>query len=96
MRRSHILPPALTLTALVAASPPASRRITLARPALGVYVAALAATAVACSRRARLADAGTVPLVLAVMHLAWGAGFLVGAARFGPPVAAILRLPLQR
>jgi len=27
-----------------------------------------------------------------VMHLSWGAGFLVGSMRFGPPIAALARL----
>lgn len=94
MRRSHILPPALVLTALVAASPAAARRLRPARPAIGIYAAALAATAADCARRAPVRDALTVPIVLAVMHLAWGAGFLVGSVRFGPPVAAILRAAL--
>ena len=40
-------------------------------------------------------DAAWVPVVFAVMHLAWGAGFLTGCARFGVPVAA-LRSTLQR
>jgi hypothetical protein len=26
------------------------------------------------------------------MHVSWGAGFLAGALRFGPPVAALRRL----
>jgi hypothetical protein len=26
------------------------------------------------------------------MHLPWGAGFLVGCARFGPPLAALARI----
>ncbi len=37
-------------------------------------------------RRAEPADAASLPLVFATMHLAWGLGFLVGCVRFGPPL----------
>jgi hypothetical protein len=29
--------------------------------------------------------------VLAIMHLTWGAGFVSGSIRFGPPVEALMR-----
>ena len=37
-------------------------------------------------------DRGALPLVFATMHASWGAGFLAGAARFGPPLAAVRAL----
>ena len=37
------------------------------------------------------------PAVFAVMHLAWGFGFLSGCVRFGPPLAGVARaLGLRR
>jgi glycosyltransferase involved in cell wall biosynthesis len=97
MRRSQVLPPALVLTALVAASPAASHGpARVARPALVAYAAALLASAASVARRASLADAAAVPLVLAVMHSAWGCGFLSGACRFGVPLAALAGLGSKR
>jgi cellulose synthase/poly-beta-1,6-N-acetylglucosamine synthase-like glycosyltransferase len=88
MRRSQVLPPGVVLTAAAAAVPGPQRR--LARLGLGVYAVALVGTAArAAAAGGRPDDAATLPLVFATMHLAWGAGFLVGSARFGPPVKAI-------
>jgi glycosyltransferase involved in cell wall biosynthesis len=90
MRRSHLLPPALTIT-LGAALLPKGRVRRVARLGIAAYVAALLATA-ASRRRAGARDAGSLPLVLATMHLSWGVGFLVGARRFGPPLRALVLL----
>jgi succinoglycan biosynthesis protein ExoA len=87
MRRSLWLPPALVVTAAAAAVMPRPLR-RLARAGLGVYGAAL----LAASARAEVAapsDRAALPLVLATMHASWGAGFLAGAARFGPPLGAL-------
>ena len=43
--------------------------------------------------------AARVPAALAIMHLSWGAGFVAGSVRFGPPVRAVgnsARTALQR
>jgi succinoglycan biosynthesis protein ExoA len=91
MRRSHLVPPALAATALVAMLP-AQRASRGPRLALAAYVGALLATAF--SRvSAGFRDAATLPAVLATMHLAWGLGFLVGCVRFGPPLRAVAMLP---
>lgn len=96
MRRSHVLAPGVVLAAVAAMLPGPQR--TPARIGTGAWATALAATGAHVARHgAGPGDAAAVPVVLATMHLAWGAGFLVGAARFGPPVAALLRLAgLQR
>ena len=88
MRRSHLLPPALAVTAVaaVAAPRPASR---LARLSLGVYAVALAATGASQARTAQPRDAAGIVLALATMHLSWGFGFLAGCLRFGPPLRAV-------
>jgi succinoglycan biosynthesis protein ExoA len=91
MRRSHVLPPSLAATLLVA--PIAPRRVSrFARLALATYVAALLGTAVSRAG-AGLRDAASLPAVLATMHLTWGFGFLLGCVRFGPPLRALAMLP---
>src|SRR5207249_644857 len=76
MRRSHLLPPALTV-ALPTTLLPRRGVSALARAGLAAYLAASAATAVSRRRRGTR-DACSLPLVLATMHLSWGLGFLVG------------------
>jgi GT2 family glycosyltransferase len=88
MRRSHLIAPALVVTAAVAAVP--GRLGRPARAGCGVYLAALAVTGLRAARRApRPADAALVPAVLMTMHGAHGVGELMGAARYGPPWAAL-------
>lgn len=94
MRRSHVLPPALVVAAAVALAPAHPARP--ARAGLVVYVVALLATALSCLGRARPRAALSVPLILVTMHFAWGAGFILGSARFGPPVAALASLARLR
>ena len=90
MRRSHVLPPAATLSVLLMLLPGRAGR--LARMSLGAYSLGLMWVSAGTLRRARPGDAASLPLVFGVMHFAWGLGFLVGCARFGPPVAALRRL----
>jgi succinoglycan biosynthesis protein ExoA len=89
MRRSHLLPPALVLSAAAAvASPRLVRRP--ARAGLGVYALALAGTGVRAVADAEdPADAALVPAVLAAMHLGNGVGVIRGVLRNGPPLAAL-------
>jgi succinoglycan biosynthesis protein ExoA len=96
LRRSHVLIPGMVLTAAVAVLAPRPLR-RLARLAMLVYMAAIAAESARIARRAGSegtdpVDAATLPAVFATMHSAWGAGFLAGSARFGPPLAALARL----
>lgn len=81
MRPSHLLPPAVAVTAAAA---PLSR---LARLGLGAYAGALGVTA--ARARAQPRDAATLPLVYATMHLSYGFGLLAGMVRDGVPVAAL-------
>lgn len=90
MRRSHVLAPGMAACmALVLLPGPAGRP---ARMGLLLYGIGVIGASAATLRRARPADAASLPLVLCVMHGAWGFGFLAGCARFGPPVAALRRL----
>jgi succinoglycan biosynthesis protein ExoA len=90
LRRANLLPPGLAVALLVApvAPRPVSRA---ARAGLATYALALVAAAVAGARRGSATDAATLPVVLCVMHLSWGLGFLVGSVRFGLPLAALAR-----
>lgn len=91
MRRSHLAPP-LLLTAMVAALVP-GRWGRPFRVVVAVYACALVGAGVRAAGRAESrADAVRVPVLLAAMHLPWAAGFFVGSARFGPPLAAVMRL----
>lgn len=90
MRRSHVLAPGAALCMLLVLLP--GRAVRPARMALLLYGISLIGVSAGSVRRARPADAASLPLVLGVMHFAWGLGFLAGCVRFGPPVAAIRRL----
>ena len=90
MRRSHLIPPALT--AVAAASVIAPRPLArIARPVLAAYALCLIGEAARQASRGRRTDAALLPAVLATMHFSWGAGFLLGCVKFGPPVDAIKR-----
>jgi len=82
LRRTHLLPPAVVATLAVALLPLGPLR-RLAWLGAGLYLAALLAAAGAEARRASPRDVALLPPVLAVMHLSWGLGFLVGWMRFG-------------
>jgi hypothetical protein len=88
MRRSHLMPPSLVATAAAAIAAP--RRVRRgARLAVGAYASVLLAAGLRAAREAEHpAEALLVPVVLAVMHLAHGAGSITGAIRRGPPLAA--------
>jgi glycosyltransferase involved in cell wall biosynthesis len=90
MRRSHVVAPALVLTVTAAVVAPQPLR-TVARAGVAVYVLALLGESARLGLREREPGAVYLPLVLSTMHLAWGAGFIAGSARFGPPVEAVLR-----
>jgi succinoglycan biosynthesis protein ExoA len=89
MRRSHLLSPALVLDAVLALVGP--RRIRrLARLGLSLYTGALTADGLRSLPRAKpRSDALLVPVVLAVMHFAFGVGTFLGAKRNGVPGAAL-------
>jgi len=83
MRRSHVLPPGVVVTALLAALPGRAGRPF--RVGAAAYLAALVATTAKAASGAEedLAVVLAMPAVLLTMHACWGAGFIVGAARFG-------------
>ena len=93
LRRSHILPPGVVLVTACAllAPPQASRRARRGLTAYGVALAVGTAQA-AAAERAKIRDWAWLPVVFVTMHLSWGAGFLFGCLRFGPPLGALANL----
>ena len=89
MRRSHLLPPALVLLAAAAGCGPRRTRRP-ARLGLCAYVGHLVVEGARLLPRAQpRSDALLVPVVLTVMHAAFGVGALVGVGRSGVPMAAL-------
>ena len=87
-RRSHLLPPAVTLVVGAALLP--VRGSAPVRVAAGVYATILVGESARIAiRSGHGRQAAWLPAVFAAMHLSWGAGFLVGSARFGLPLAAV-------
>ena len=94
MRRSHLLPIGLVAVAAMAASRgPAGRG---ARGALLLYCLAVAAATVRATPGEQPGDRLGVAAAIVSMHGAWGSGFLLGSARFGPPLAALASLAGRR
>jgi succinoglycan biosynthesis protein ExoA len=93
MRRPHVVAPGILITLVACIVGPRAIRLA-ARAAIGSYVAALLLVTARAARdgetdRSRLVR---MPVVLAIMHVAWGAGFFAASARFGPPFQALRRL----
>ncbi len=88
LRRLHLAPPALIGVLAMAGAGPRPLRLPARLVASG-YAAGLAAATLAGARRAAPSDAAALPLVLAIMHLSWGLGFLGGMLRFGPPAQGL-------
>jgi hypothetical protein len=90
MRRSHLLPIALVTTAMAAPSGGPIGRA--ARVAMSLYGAVVAASTIRVTPHERLDERLGVAGALVVIHCTWGAGFLVGCVRFGPPLKAVAGL----
>lgn len=88
LRRSNMLPPGVVLTIGAALAAPGLLR-PVARAGVGAYAGAVLVTCARLARAAGWRDAIALPAVFATMHLSWGAGFLVGCARFGVPAVAV-------
>lgn len=89
MRRSHLLAPSLVACIVTAVAAPRPLR-RLARSGLVVYAVTILGAGMGARQDAiKPGDALLVPLVLATMHVAHGAGSWRGALRHGVPVAAV-------
>ncbi|MBV9213971.1 MAG: glycosyltransferase [Actinobacteria bacterium] len=90
LERRQLFAPALAIVLVAAAAAPTPLR-RLARASLGAYAALILVTSARAMPEAGPRDAASLPAIFAVMHLAWGFGFLSGSVRFGPPLAALAR-----
>ena len=90
-RRSHVMAPGVAAAIPVALVGPRPAR-KLARAGLGAYAGALCAIAARATKQASAADAATLPLVAAVMHVSWGGGYLWHSVRHGPPLKALAQM----
>jgi glycosyltransferase involved in cell wall biosynthesis len=94
MRRSHVLAPGLVVV-LALSCLTRGRASWPFRAGVAAYVLAVLGVSASEAKPGRRADAASLPLVFATMHVAWGLGFIAGSARFGPPLEAV-RLLLGR
>jgi hypothetical protein len=96
MRVSHLLAPAIVVTAVGTVAAPAPVR-RLARLGLTGYLGALAVAGIrARSETTSDADPALVPVVLAIMHFGHGLGALEGYRMYGLPLAAFAGLAKRR
>jgi succinoglycan biosynthesis protein ExoA len=91
MRRSHVLPPGVVIVAALGLIL-RSRAAWIPRAGLLLYGAVVVHASAGQSAAGRRSDAAWLPAVFVVMHLSWGIGFLLGCARFGPPLQSLWRL----
>jgi glycosyltransferase involved in cell wall biosynthesis len=90
LERRQLVPLALVGALLGSVAGPRPVRA-VGRAGVVAYAAALGANAARSATEADPRDAATLPLIFAIMHVTWGAGFVSGSIRFGPPVEALLR-----
>jgi GT2 family glycosyltransferase len=89
LRASQLLPPALVVTAALAVGGGGKVRAA-ARAGIASYVGLVAVAGIRELPNAKVkTDALLVPAALATMHLAHGAGMLLGAVRHAPPLSAL-------
>jgi len=89
LRRSHLAPPAVVLSAAASVAPLRGVR-RLGRSGLTLYCLALVSASMLDQAKGGGRDAILLPAVFVTMHIAWGAGFLEGCRRFGLPTQALL------
>jgi succinoglycan biosynthesis protein ExoA len=94
LRTSHLLPPALVITALAALVAPRGLRLA-ARAGVGCYATAVGVTSARAARETTARVAAGLPAVFVTLHASWGLGFLAGTARFGG-LSRVARAQLKR
>lgn len=91
LRRAHVASAALTATCAATIVP--VRLVSWpARAAGAAYAVAIGVAAARAAPTRTPRDIGGVALALATMHISWGAGFIYGCARNGPPIGGLRRL----
>lgn len=92
MRVTHLVPPAIVLMLAAAAVGPRALQAPARIGAAAYGTAIVVATGAAARSGAPPATTMRLPAIFAAMHLAWGAGFLAGCLRWGPPLGALRRI----
>jgi hypothetical protein len=88
LRRSHLLAPALVIDAALVVCGP--RRLRAAAGAgLCLYMVVVTSAGLRAFAAGQGSDALLVPIVLGVMHVGHGVGFIEASVRYGPPLAAL-------
>lgn len=91
-RPSHVLPPGLVVTSLVAVTGLAPRPVRrAARTATGAYIAAVAAESIRAADGDQ-AGAARLAAIFPAMHFSWGAANVAGFIRFGSPAPAFIHV----
>ena len=90
VRISQLLPPGLTLAALLAFIGPTRSLRRAGRAGLAVYALAVVETSIRTEREAP-SEAALLPSVFATMHFSYGFGVLVGVAEHGFPLAGVIQ-----
>jgi succinoglycan biosynthesis protein ExoA len=88
LRRSQLLPPAVVVAIAGSALAPGRQLRIAARLAAITYATALVASA--WRAHERLSEIATLPAIWSTMHVSYGAGFVRGCVRYGPPLRAIV------
>jgi succinoglycan biosynthesis protein ExoA len=88
LRPSQLLPPVVVVALAGSALAPGRRLRLVARLAAITYAAGLVVSAARAAER--LSEIATLPAVWSTMHVSYGAGFVRGCARYGPPLRAIV------
>jgi len=88
LRRSHLVPPALTLAMVAALAAPRVPRA-WARRVVALYTVLVLGESARLARGGPLREAVALPIIFAAMHVAWGVGFISGLVRFASGRAAV-------
>ncbi|MGH2858554.1 MAG: glycosyltransferase, partial [Solirubrobacteraceae bacterium] len=89
LRRSQLLPPGVAVTVAAAVAAPSRGLRRSAQAGALLYAATLVAAGIRGARDEVRADAVTLPIIWAVMHLSYGVGFLRACVIEGPPLKAL-------
>jgi succinoglycan biosynthesis protein ExoA len=89
MRRSNLLLPGLVAVLATAVIGPRRLRAPARAGVFGYVLTITGAGAAVAPDAERKREAALVPVVLAIMHVGYGLGFLHGVVRYGPPLAGV-------
>jgi succinoglycan biosynthesis protein ExoA len=95
MRPSHLAPPLLLGVAIVGIAAGDTMRA-IGGLSLATYAFAQIVACATVTHRGEKGEVALLPVVFTTMHLSFGAGYLLGCVRFGPPARALWRLTRRK